>query len=207
MTSPLVVTVTMKDPWVPFDFYLAGGIGGQVAYIAAPAMLKSSTGTSHPIGTGPFAFGEWAQNDHFTAHRNPNYWRPGLPYLDTIEYRPIPDSQALLNSLLSGSVDLIQTDTSSVVKALQGNPSLSYIDDKTHLIGEPDMNCLLLNLSASPFDNLSVRQAVAMAINSKQYAAVIDQNVNPPSNGPFVAGSPFTRRTAIRRTTRPRRGS
>ena len=191
VTSPLVVTVTMKAPWVPFDFYLAGGIGGQVAYIAAPSMLKSSTGTSHPVGTGPFVFGEWDQNDHFTANRNPHYWRPGYPYLDTIEYRPIPDSQALLNSLLSGSVDLIQTDTSSVVKALQGNSSLSYIDDKTHLIGEPDMNCLLLNLSAPPFDNLSVRQAVAMAINSKQYAAVIDQNVNPPSNGPFVAGSPY----------------
>ncbi|HEX4245404.1 MAG TPA: ABC transporter substrate-binding protein, partial [Acidimicrobiales bacterium] len=46
VTSPLVVTVTMKSPWVPFDFYLAGGIGGQVAYIAAPSMLKSSTGNT-----------------------------------------------------------------------------------------------------------------------------------------------------------------
>jgi peptide/nickel transport system substrate-binding protein len=191
VTAPLVVTVTMKSPWVPFDFYLAGGIGGQVAYIAAPSMLKSSTGTSHPVGTGPFAFGEWDPNDHFTAHRNPTYWRSGYPYLDTIEYRPIPDSQALLNSLLSGGVDLIQTDTSSVVKSLQGNTSLSYIDDKTHLVGEPDMNCLLLNLSKPPFDNVSVRQAVAMAISSKQYATVIDQNVNPPSNGPFTKGSPF----------------
>lgn len=191
VTGPLVVTVTMKAPWVPFDFYLAGGIGGQVAYIAAPSMLKDPNGTSHPVGTGPFVFGEWDQNDHFTAHRNPNYWRPGLPYLDTIEYRPIPDSQALLNSLLSGGVDLIQTDTSSVVKALQGNTSLSYIDDKTHLVGEPDMNCLLLNLSKPPFNNPSVRQAVAMAISSQQYARVIDQNVNPPSNGPFTKGSPY----------------
>ncbi|HEY5252324.1 MAG TPA: ABC transporter substrate-binding protein, partial [Acidimicrobiales bacterium] len=191
VTGPLVVTVTMKTPWVPFDFYLAGGIGGQVAYIAAPSMLKSSTGTSHPVGTGPFVFAEWDQNDHFTANRNPNYWRPGLPYLDSIEYRPIPDSQALLNSLLSGGVDLIQTDTSSVVKALQGNSSLSYIDDKTHLVGEPDMNCLLLNLAKPPFNNPSVRQAVAMAISSKQYATVIDQNVNPPSNGPFTKGSPY----------------
>jgi ABC-type transport system substrate-binding protein len=78
-----------------------------------------------------------------------------------------------------------------VVKAVQGNSSLSYIDDRTHLVGEPDMNCLLLNLSKPPFNNLSVRQAVAMAISSKQYAAVIDQNVNPPSNGPFTKGSPY----------------
>jgi peptide/nickel transport system substrate-binding protein len=191
VTGPLVVTVTMKAPWVPFDFYLAGGIGGQVAYIAAPSMLKAADGTLHPVGTGPFVFAEWNQNDHFTAQRNPNYWRPGLPYLDSIEYRPIPDSQALLNSLLSGGVDLIQTATSSVVKALQANTSLSYIDDRTHLVGEPDMNCLLLNLAKPPFNNLSVRQAVAMAISSKQYAAVIDQNVNPPSNGPFTKGSPY----------------
>ena len=51
--SPLVVTVTMKTPWVPFDYYLAGGIGGQIAFIAEPTWLKSGSQTN-PIGTGPF---------------------------------------------------------------------------------------------------------------------------------------------------------
>ena len=53
------------------------------------------------------------------------------------------------------------------------------------------MDCLLLNLSKPPFNNLKVRQATAMAVSSAQYAQVIDSGVNPTSNGPFVAGSPY----------------
>jgi peptide/nickel transport system substrate-binding protein len=190
VTSPLVVSVTMKTPWVPFDFYLAGGIGGQIAFIAEPNWLKSSSQTN-PIGTGPFVFQTWNPNDHFTATKNPHYWRSGYPYLDSITYKPIPDSQQLLNSLNSNVVDIIHTSTAEVTAQLRSNSSLAYVDDSQHVAGEPDMNCLLLNLSKPPFDNLKVRQAAAMAVSSAQYAQVIDGGVSPTSNGPFVAGSPY----------------
>ena len=45
-----------------------------------------------PVGTGPFVFQNWQPNNHFTATRNPNYWRQGLPYLDQITLKPIPDT-------------------------------------------------------------------------------------------------------------------
>lgn len=191
VTDSVTVVVTMHTPWVPFDYYLAGGIGGQVAFMAAPSMLKSKNGTTNPVGTGPFVFGEWVQNDHFTATKNPHYWRPGFPYLDTIEYRPIPDSQQLLNSLMSNSVDIIHSSTPEVIAALRGDSSLAYIDDVDHIIGEPDMGCLLLNLSKPPFNDLRVRQAAAMAISSAEYTKVITNGVDQTSNGPFTPGSPF----------------
>lgn len=189
-TGPLEVTVTMSSPWVPFDFYLAGGIGGQIAFIAEPNWLATNSQTN-PVGTGPFVFQSWNPNDHFTATRNPHYWRTGYPYLDTITYRPIPDSQQLLNSLNSGVVDIIHTSTAQVTAQLRANTSLGYVDDSQHVAGEPDMGCLLLNLSTPPFDNLKVRQAAAMAISSEQYTQVINGGINPTSNGPFVSGSPF----------------
>ncbi len=190
VTGPLTVTVTMKSPWVPFDFYLAGGIGGQVAFIAEPNWLASGN-QSNPIGTGPFVFQEWNPNDHFTATKNAHYWRTGLPYLDSITYKPIPDSNQLLASLQSGSVDIIHTSTQQVTKSLRADTSLGYIDDSVHVAGEPDMDCLLLNLSKPPFDNLKVRQAAAMAVSSEQYSQVIGLGVNPTSNGPFPSGSPY----------------
>lgn len=189
-TGPLEVTVTMSSPWVPFDFYLAGGIGGQIAFIAEPNWLATNSQTN-PIGTGPFVFQSWNPNDHFTAARNPHYWRTGYPYLDSITFKPIPDSQQLLNSLNSGVVDIIHTSTAQVTAQLRANTSLGYVDDSQHVAGEPDMGCLLLNLSIPPFDNLKVRQAAAMAISSEQYTQVINGGINPTSNGPFVPGSPF----------------
>jgi ABC-type transport system substrate-binding protein len=189
-TSPLTVTVTMKAPWVPFDYYLTGGIGAQVAYVAEPNWLNSNSQTN-PIGTGPFVFQEWIVNDHFTATKNPHYWRAGLPYVDSITYRPIPDPDQLLATFQSGGVDIMHTDTANVTKALRADTSLGYIDDSANVAGEPDMGCLLLNLSKPPFDNIKLRQAAAYAISSAQYVEVIDKGVNPTTNGPFTPTSPY----------------
>ena len=53
------------------------------------------------------------------------------------------------------------------------------------------MNFIMLNLSKPPFDNLKVRQAMAMAVSSAQYAQVIDKRVNPHLDQPFVPGTPY----------------
>ncbi len=190
VTSPLVLTLTMKSPWVPFNYYLTGGIGGQFAFVAEPTWLASNSQTN-PVGTGPFVFQEWTPNDHFTATKNPKYWRPGLPYLDSITYKPIPDPDQLLSSLKSGSVDIMHSSTPEVISQLRADSSLAYIDDSKNVAGEPDMGCILLNLSKAPFNNLKVRQAVAYATSSAQYVEVIDKGVNGTSNGPFVKGSPY----------------
>jgi ABC-type transport system substrate-binding protein len=92
---------------------------------------------------------------------------------------------------MSRSVDIIHSSASVVTKGLRSGSSLGYIDDSTHVAGEPDMTCLLLNLSKPPFNNPLVRQAAAMAIDSKQYSQVIDSGISPTSNDPFVPGSPF----------------
>lgn len=192
VTGPLTVAITMHEPWVPFPYYLVGGIGGQIAYIASPAMLKSTNGgSSNPKGTGPFVFEQWVPNDHFSATRNPHYWRSGLPYLDSIEYRPIPDSQQLYNSLRTHSVDIMHTSASEQTKELEASTGFAYINDLEHLIGEPDMDCVLLNCAAPPFDDHRLRQAAAMAVSSAEYCKVINLNVTPPSNGPFTKGSPY----------------
>ncbi len=190
-TGPLAATITFKEPWVPFPFYLAGGIGGQIAYIAAPSMLANPNGTSNPVGTGPFVFKQWIPNDHFTATANPNYWRKGMPYLSQITFKPIPDESARAEALKSGTIDLMITDTPQIITQFRGNKSYSYIDDSTQVAGEPDMNCVQLNCLAKPFSDPNVRLAAAMAVNRNQYAKVIDEGVLPVSNGLFVPGSPY----------------
>jgi peptide/nickel transport system substrate-binding protein len=196
-SGPLAVTMTLKSPWAPFPFWLAGGIGGQIAYVAAPSMLSNPNGTSHPVGTGPFVFKEWVPNSHFTATANPHYWRPGLPYLSQITFKPIPDEQARAEALTSGTIDMMITDTPQIITQFRGNSKWAYIDDRTDLAGEPDMNCTLLNTGKAPWNNADLRQAAAMAINRSQYAKEIDEGVLPVSTGLFVPGSPYFSKTAF----------
>jgi len=196
-SAPNAVTLTFKRPWVSFPLYLAGGIGGQSAYMCAPAMLSAANGgTNNPVGTGPFIFSQWVPNSHFTARANPHYWRPGLPYLDEITFKPIVDAQARAEALKSGTIDIMITDTPQIITQFRGNKSYAYIDDGTKIVGEPDMNCVLLNTAKAPFNNPSVRRAAAMAINRPEYAKEIDENVLPVSNGLFTPGSPYYSKTA-----------
>ena len=140
VTSPLVVTITMKTPWVPFDYYLCGGIGSQFAFVAEPNWLATGSQTN-PVGTGPFVFQEWVPNDHFTATRNPKYWRAGMPYLDSITYKPIPDPDQILASLQSGAIDIMHTDTPpSSSRCGPTRPSATATTGE--VAGEPDMGCI-----------------------------------------------------------------
>src|SRR3546814_12034191 len=59
---------------------------------------------------------EWTVNQSFKAVKNPDYWGTDadgnqLPYLDSIEYRPVPDGAQRDNLLQSGEVDVIHTAT------------------------------------------------------------------------------------------------
>ena len=194
-TDARTVTVSMSQPWSSFDYYLAGGVGGQIGYVIAPSVIAASKASTtafiRPVGTGPFVFSDWVQNDHFTAVRNLHYWRRGLPYLDQITFRPIVDSDSRSSSLQAATIDIMHDSASPTVLQYRDNLAYNYVDDLHQTIGEPDMGCLLLNFSKPPFDDLRARQALAHAIDQKTYKRVIAKGVNPIADQPFVPGSRF----------------
>jgi peptide/nickel transport system substrate-binding protein len=53
------------------------------------------------IGTGPFKLVEYVQNDHVTYTRYGEFWKPGLPYLDELILKVMPDEQARIAALPS----------------------------------------------------------------------------------------------------------
>ncbi|XVO84401.1 ABC transporter substrate-binding protein [Pseudomonas chlororaphis] len=68
---------------------------------------EGTTDFSQGIGTGPFKVKEFKPGVRSVSARNPNYWKPGLPYLDEIEFIAIADEPSRVNALLSGDVNLI----------------------------------------------------------------------------------------------------
>jgi hypothetical protein len=192
--GPLAVEITMKNPWVTFPVTMAEQ---QICFVAAPSMLNAPNGgTDHPIGTGPFIFKEWIPNDHFTATANPNYWRPGLPYLSQITYKPIPDESARAQALQSGTVDMIHTSDAQNMKKFHGNKQWGYTDNTGKMVGSPAVNCLMLNCAQAPFDNIEARRIVATGVSGAAYAKIMDLGVAAPAVGIYQPGSPYYGKTS-----------
>ena len=193
VTGPLSVTINMKTSWAPFPYYLAQA---QTGYIAAPSMLNKPNGTSHPIGTGPFVFSEWIPNSHMTATANPHYWRKGYPYLNSITYKPIIDPNARVNALQTGEVDIIHTNSPTSLQQFRGDRKWAYYDNSGQVVGQPTVQCMMLNTGAAPFNNKTLRTAMAKAVNQVQFSQVIDKGVDAPMRGLFLPGSPYYTPTA-----------
>jgi peptide/nickel transport system substrate-binding protein len=197
-TGELSVQVNLNQPLVSLPFYLAGDASGQIAWVMAPSMIKAKTGgTDHPIGTGPFRFTSWVPNTHFTAVRWEKYWRRGLPHLDSITFKPIVDYTSRADALETGTIDLMVTYVPQNIVAYRGKRQWSYIDDSGPVVGEPTMNCLLLNLSKPPFNTPTVRLAAARSVTRSAYARIIDLGVNAVSEGLFVKGTPYYSKTTL----------
>src|ERR1700716_4172132 len=79
-------------------------------------------------GTGPFAFVEWKRNDHLTLKKNSTYWKSGLPYLDGITYKAIPDVNAIVAAMRTGDVDIARTIAAKDVANLKADSAFIYKD-------------------------------------------------------------------------------
>src|SRR5260370_17363523 len=60
---------------------------------------------TQPIGTGPFTVADWVRGDRIVLVKNKDYWQKGLPRLDKVTYRFIPDPNSPLAALKSADID------------------------------------------------------------------------------------------------------
>jgi ABC-type transport system substrate-binding protein len=185
-TGPLTLDVHMKETWVPFPYYLAG----QPGFIPSPKMLKDPNGSRNPIGTGPFISKEWVPGNHFTAVKNPNYWRKGLPYLDSIEFRPITEESSRIDSLRSGDIDLLFTADPQSQQTLRGLKGVTNVDDSQGT-NERASSMVMLNTAKPPLTDLIVRQALAYATDRKRLIETQGAPFVPEADSPFGPGSRY----------------
>ena len=126
----------------------------------------------NPIGTGPFKFIEFKANQSMKVARNPNYWKPGLPYLDGIEYTIIPNRSTAILGFVSGKFDLTFPFEVSIplLKDVK-NQMPEAVCQVTPTNTAPNV---LMNPSP-PFDDLRLRRAVAMALDRKAFIDIMGE--------------------------------
>lgn len=147
------VKVVMKEPYATFLSVLANR--------ASTILSRSYEGDyeTQMNGTGPFMLESFEPDVRYSLVKNPNYWKPGMPYLDRVELIPIPDDNARMAALQSGDVNFAEYVPYQYVADLQGNENYSVHS------GYDIYNYIRLNVNRAPMDNPLVRQALNYAID------------------------------------------
>ena len=188
VVDPLTVSVTTKKPWVAFPAFWSGGRTG----ISAPEQLAAGDGcTTNLIGTGPFRFVEFRQNESLTVEKNPDYWREGFPKVDKITFKPVPDAQVRNNGLVSGDLDVIQAGGATTLR-LDDLEQKAEAGELQVLVSEAgaETSYVMLNTSKPPFDDPIARQAVAFAGDAREVNDIRNKGKNTISTGPFPPDHP-----------------
>lgn len=84
-------------------------------------------------GTGPYVMKAFAPGIRTVVRRNPDYWKPGKPYLDEIELIAIPDELSRVNALLSGDVQMTLAMSPGSVKRVRASSSHLVMETKSGL--------------------------------------------------------------------------
>lgn len=117
------------------------------------------------IGTGPFVIDSFKGDTRLEFKRNPNYWKPGLPYVDGVVWQIIPDSLSLYTSFGKGDLDYTgyplptRTDRELIKRTAPNAREERYIS--------PSWNHFRFNATKKPFDDARVRRAIHLALNYK----------------------------------------
>ncbi|WP_128895557.1 ABC transporter substrate-binding protein [Longirhabdus pacifica] len=135
--------------------------------IASPAAIEKygEDFKKNPVGTGPFKFEEWKEEERIVIVKNEDYWKEGYPKLDKVIFKPIADNQARLNALFTGDIDLMDGISYTDIAQVTSKSEFQMFERKSNTIGY-----LGLTNTREPLDNKLVRQALNHAVNKQEIA-------------------------------------
>ncbi len=117
----------------------------------------------HPVGTGPFQFGEWVIGEHLQLERFADYYLKDVPKLDEVVFRFIPDFASMRFALLAGDVDLIAKVPGEIALEFKEKPGYQTVAAPQNLV-----QIMAINNARTPFSDVRVRQAIAHALDREK---------------------------------------
>jgi peptide/nickel transport system substrate-binding protein len=137
-----------------------------MVFQAEAAAGDPDTYINNPIGTGPFQMVSWDRDNEMVLDRNPDYWfiaedGEPLPYLDQLIFRPIPDEGTRLDSLLAGTVNVMQALRQSTIRDARaaGDQIFRYEFQGSNT------GSTIFNTAKPPVDDVRVRRGLALSID------------------------------------------
>jgi peptide/nickel transport system substrate-binding protein len=177
--------VVFDKPFTPFLNYVSVTLGLRPVSPKAYQDLGTNINV-HPVGTGPYMYKEYVKQDHFTMVKNPDYnWAPsfrkhqGVPYIDEIDWKIIPEPGTRTAALDSGQVMAIEEVPPQNVVQYKQQSDKNYIQQSA-TPGQPRM--ILVNTQQAPTDEVEVRRACILATDQDTIIKSIYLGVYTPSH-------------------------
>ena len=176
-------TFRLKRPQPAFLALLASGFSPVYPCHVSPRDMRS-----RPIGTGPFKFVEFKPNESIKLTRNPDYWKPGRPYLDGIEYTIIRNASTWILAL--GAHQFDRTGPGFVPISLLKEIKSQAPEISCQIASWNTSRTAIINRAVPPFDNPELRRAIMLALDRKAFIDIIGEGqgeigatMQPPPNG------------------------
>jgi peptide/nickel transport system substrate-binding protein len=148
-----------KSPYANIPALFAGRSG----FVNSPAAVQKAGndyGVTACVGTGPFKFVSWTQNDKIIVEKNTSYWDPARPKVDRVEMSIIPDDNVRLANVKTGQQDATHSVAFKDIQPLRSDKSVQLVEAP----GIQAWN-LVLHGQNEPFKSLALRQALAYTID------------------------------------------
>ena len=168
------VIFRFKQPYAPLLYQLDATEAPIVArHVYQGTDPQTNPANSNPIGTGPFKFVSYTKGTEIRLARNPAYFRTGLPYLDGLVMRIIPDLSVQVLALENGEVDFLWELPGPLQSRIKGDARFQTARTGYHPGGSNCIMTMSFNLERPILKELRVRQAVAQALDRQTFLAQI----------------------------------
>src|SRR6266487_588281 len=169
------VLVPMTSPY--------GSFLDQLSYWYYLYVVPAGFDPKQPNGTGPFKYQSFTPGQRSVFTKNPNYWKTGLPYVDTLTIIDFSDSASLQNALTTGVIHGAGALEGPQIAALRANSGVRTVVSHTGAITP-----FTMRVDQAPFNEVNVRQAMRLLVDRPQL-------INSALNGFATVGadvsSPF----------------
>ena len=139
-TGPNEVQVTLSAPNADFPVVL-----GTFHFLI---VKDGTTDFTTAVGTGPYKCKEFTPGVRSIGVRNEQYWKPGQPYIDQIEFFGIPDETARVNALLSGDIQIAGGISPRATRQIKATDGFQVFETKSG-----NYTDLVMRLDAAPTNN------------------------------------------------------
>ncbi len=155
------------------------------------ADVQTADANLEPVGTGPFKLESYDIDNEITLVRNDDYFKAGLPYLDRVVMRVIPDQNTQVLALEEGEVDYVWRVPGGDIERLASNDSIILHNINSGPGGGFCIPTLTFNSDREVFSDLRVRQAIAHAVNRDQLVEQVLFGQGRVATGPINSQMAF----------------